>query len=240
MAKSGLLFLLFLLCGWANAQSIQQNKALSEATALYNEAVGHNSRLFNGSEANVFHQWVQGHPFYLSSYEKGSITYWDRSYEEVFLKYDLYHDEVLTEHYDLDGSFVNLALQSDQITGFTIDKAKFIRIGNEYEQLSAGFYQLLFSDYCLLVLKHKKDKQQVKDFRGPKTMFVSAKDLYLVLDSTVTLIKRPGQLIKAHPDFTKEMKRFYRQHHLAWTDNKALLSLALVKYYQKLKTGNPQ
>jgi hypothetical protein len=156
---------LLLLALITRGQPLQDNTFIGtsvlNAEKSYHQAMGKQLNIYNGSGYKIYTQTDETHPYFLSDdWVMGKISYDTDNYTDVPIQYDLVDDKVIAEN-PVNGAKMQLA--SNKITRFEIEQHTFLRLTKDStfaEDMSAGFYELLYNGHLKLYAQRKKELQK--------------------------------------------------------------------------------
>jgi len=137
---------------------------------LYNwfdETIGfENLNIHQGKEYKKKHRSVNGeHSFFKTSeFAKGTILYNDEIYSNLYLKYDLFEQELIVRFYKVNLTGVTIQIFKNNVKRFSLHDTNFVWVGDKDVKGKpiSGFYQEAFSTPSLkLLIKHSKYKKEV-------------------------------------------------------------------------------
>jgi hypothetical protein len=228
----------------ARSQALQTDSVLAQArlsaTAVYLEAVGLESQIYNGTEyINYDMPHITGHQFFLTNKEMpAEIRYAGAGYSQVPLLYDLHRDQLVLTH---PTSALKLKLINDKVTSFTLGGHAFIRLHKD--SLAAGpgktgFYQVLVNGKVQALAKRYKDLQEAATREGMTGEFRDINRYFLLQDHTLIPVKSKGDVYKALPERRKELQQYARDQKLKFGRNREADLVAIIRHYNGL-TATP-
>jgi hypothetical protein len=181
----------------------------------FDQKVGlENSSLYNGIEfIDVYKLEDNEHRFFeIDSFVVGSIKYENQNYKNVFLKYDLYEDQLIVKIENKNEGANQILLFNEKIERFTIDDSQFEKINNldTTEEIPSGFFQLLANNNHIQLyrINHKKLKKVIKN-NFVYYKFIEVKPEYFILTKGEFFkIKKKRDLISMYPEHKKELSDF--------------------------------
>jgi len=231
---TGLLLLSPLVCycqvAKVDTSFLAQSK--TKSIALYAATILDQSRLFNGSDYIVYMPRDEEHPYYGSDdWTTGSVVYWDESYENVSLLFDLSIDQVIVEHDR--GSPVRLI--PEKVQQFTILEHTFVRLlRDDKNKLSDGFYAHLYNGKSKVYAKYSKNYRETLE--APKIIpsFDENVRYYVVKDGNFHVVKTKGSILQVLSDHKSELKNFLRKNRIRYNDDRKKAIVRLTEFYDTL------
>ncbi len=237
------ILLVFLPFIRAYSQDITANKvnypqaAVENATYLYNKLMAKQMLLYNGSEYIDFDRSIKGNQYFESEdWEEGNIFYDGQLYKQVFLRYDLYDDVVITEHFDRRGYYAKVQLIGEKINYFDLLGHHFIHIepnSAAVTVLRTGFYDLIFDGQVKVMVRRIKEIQQSTSTTNFREEFRQRNRIYLHKDDLYYSVKSKRSVIKVLKDQKKELRRFARRSHLNFKEDRENSIAKLAAHYQQ-------
>lgn len=225
----------------AKAQDlVSQNVSLHPIRQWYKDMLGSNSRIFTGSEYAIKYVRNVDHQFLLQDWEKGAIVYQDRFYTDQDLKFDIVNDQIIFKFFNPDdGRMMSLRPAQEKVSGFTLNSRQFVKLASDTSnQISGGFYELIFDKEYKLFLKHTKEEFVDKSRGAPVVGFLYKAKIYLLKNGSFYFVRNRGSLLKLLEDEKKALKAFARRENLYWKENPRRNAALLVNHYLQLKAGD--
>lgn len=159
MRKPTIAFLPFLLPLLAQAQTdtgAVYQQAVANAMKVYQQARGNELNLYKGIAEEPFKFSGKGTPYFGSGdWSTGSVLYENVEYNNVLLKYDLLHDELVALNPKTHKAFY---LFKPRVESFTMEGKTFVNLkksGNRSAP-AEGYYEQLTQGPITLLQKHSK------------------------------------------------------------------------------------
>ncbi|MCB0464807.1 MAG: hypothetical protein KDC78_03895 [Aequorivita sp.] len=204
--------LFFLIGNGAFSQNNSQNKIYE----TYDNIVGlDNTGLYNGTEFTDLFLNTDGTYRYFNGYDytKGSVVYNGQYYVNVFLKYDLLEDNLLT-HSDDNLSIFNVKLIPQFVESFSIYNHNFVRLtGLNLGLPGNGYFEVAYLGNNLeLYIKHTKKKID-KPLKSEIQYKFTDDNLYVLKNNgNYTIISSERALRKLLPKKKEEIHNFYKSY----------------------------
>lgn len=248
------LFRVFSACGvilflWLNcystvsAQQIedQQNEIIrtsfAKAVSIYDTEIGKNSMVYTGSSYFDRFSGIKGHQYFLNDYwEESSLIYDGLVYDSIYLKYDVYRDLLLIEHFNSNGYLSPIQLYNPKVISFNIMGYYFIRLEKDtLSNLRTGFYNQMYKSKDIEVLvKRRKEITKTNEIHTLNEEF-TIKDRYYIKKSGVFYrVKKKGSIIKVLGDQKKKIRSFIKKNKYYFKDSPDVQLVEVVKYYDSL------
>ena len=218
---------------------LQQLHAQNDQYAVgYMNAASTNAALFSGNEQKTLALRLTNHQYFKTQdYVKGRLSYNGIVYPDVWLRWDLYRDELIT----MSPVYYNIALKSEYIDFVEIHGYRIFNL--QPDGLPgcppAGNYILLYSGEHLLLEKqtnqlYGKEGSDLSDRFRVDHYFTLTTTFYLLKDGAYYRIKNRSTLLKALDTHRKELKHFIRANDFKYKHNAEKMVLEVVKEHEKL------
>lgn len=140
------------------------------------------SNLFTGvAYSDYYENMYEGkHPFYNKNAftSSGYVYYFGRPYSDVFLKYDVIKDELITIYSD---GVSNITLFPEQVDSFKIYNQLFIRLFDEQKKNPKYYAQLYAGNHYKLLIRYTKTVLPQQYVDGALYDLVSEKNYYYLM-----------------------------------------------------------
>ncbi|GEO07447.1 hypothetical protein AAE02nite_51110 [Adhaeribacter aerolatus] len=215
--------------------STQLSPSLQYALTLYQEAIGDEAHLYNGTQyINYDKRYLVGHQFYRTDeLTDGKILYDGTWYTGVPMWYDIVLDKIVLEHPTTEFMF---SLIDEKVKTFTLQDHQFIRLEKDSlaeTALKAGFYDLLHDGNIQFLAKRTKNIQEQATPSGMEGWFDLATKYYIRKENKYYPVKDKRSVLKVLPDKKKELQRYAREQHLEFRKNREKAILQLIQFYDK-------
>lgn len=234
--------ILFLFFGLFLNNYIIRSQSNNEVSVLkwFDKNAGQNTLpISNGKLHLNFDRIIGKVDRYYNSKEltKGSLGYDSQEYFEVFLKYDIYKDEIiLTSEGATD--LIKANLIKEKIQYFKIDGRKFINL--KIENLSTlnyrgGYYEenLIGKNFSFYIKHYKLQEEIIKnntiyvDYTYKNEFLLFIKEKYIILNTK-------SQLLKLFPNDRKKIKDYYLSNRKLKKENEAQFMENLMRYIDNI------
>lgn len=203
-------------------------------------AYGQDQELVNGMQYYNRNPRSMGHPYLLEGWaHQGSVTIRGALYSSIWLKYDIYAQQVEVDYYTASGGENTVILVGDRVDEFNIGNSYFKKTKLEedldVDPMQFQFYQVLGGGRMVWYIRWEKrlvpvsgDSRFMEEFTTPKRNYL------LELDGTVSAFQNKKSFVKLFPKvIQKDLKRLMNQNHLlirtASPEQLELFILAAVK-----------
>ena len=203
-----------------------------KSIALYAASIQHQSRLYNGSDYNIYLPKNEEHPYFrMDDWVYGSIVYWDELYENVPLLYDVSVDQLITEHNR--GNAIKLI--AEKIQSFTILEHTFVRLSSDDKnKISEGFYDRLYDGDLKVYAKYSKNFRETIETTEVIPHYDEATRYYLVKEGIFNVVKTKGSVLQIFRDHKQDVKNFLRKNRIRFKDNREKAIVRITEFYDTL------
>lgn len=218
--------------------------------SLFDSIVGlGNNAIYNGIEYEKKYRTLdESNEFYLTSqFIKGNIIYDAQPYYNIDLKYDVLDDDLIVKLPDPYKGNSIIRLLKDKVKSFYILEKQFVRLENNQkntlDDLSSGFYQLLYESNTLgIYKKHIKNRTEKTDREYIYYTFKDINDYYLSYNNNFKKVKFKRDFVKIFPKQKNNINIFFKNNKAMYNSNYDLFLEKLAKHMDSLiaikKTAN--
>ncbi|TFH28171.1 MAG: hypothetical protein E4H10_01340 [Bacteroidia bacterium] len=207
-----LVSLLFCVPVWGQQLSADYQPGYPE---LVDRAYGQDQELVNGMQYYNHHPRSLGNPYLLEGFvHQGSVSIRGVIYNNVWLKYDIYAQQVEVEYRTLNGADNQVVLVGVRVDEFRIGEHLFRNLSfNGEPEL---FYQVIGSGRMICYISwEKKLIPRVSDSRFTEEYTAPKRKYLLELDGEISEFLSKKDFVKLFPeDNRKKMKKLVRQNSM--------------------------
>ncbi|MCK4465714.1 MAG: hypothetical protein KAU83_08380 [Bacteroidales bacterium] len=213
-------FLLLFVCFYSGAATAQVQTIYDSTIYNWKEyfdlSYGPDYNLINGIKYLYLYSNVSGHPFFgENQFYTGHLVIADREYQDVYLKYDIYNQNMILQYSPFTGGTDQILLKNEFIHEFKIDGKLFRKYS--FSETGTRFFQVVTSGkiYCLYYWEKDLNYSTLSlyNFTPQK------KKAYIVMNSKPYRFKSKKQFLKLFPvQHQKEIKQFIRNNKI-WLKN---------------------
>lgn len=225
----------------SNAAAQSEADSASNGHKLYSHiednfynAIGPQSRLYNGERYEFYDLAIKGNPYFMlaADWNTGTIVYDGFTYKNVSIRYDLYKDLLIIPLYK---SFLKMSLISEKVASFDVLGHHFIYIKTG-ASVNAGFYDELYGGKIQLLCKHDVSMQTEHLFSGGiDSYFSPTVDYYIYINGEYTDVNSKSAFLNALKDKKKSVQQYIRANKLKFNKtDKELAMVAIAAYYDHL------
>ena len=178
-------------------------------------AYGQDQELVNGMQYYDHHPRSSGNPYLLEGFvHQGSVSIRGVVYNNIWLKYDIYVQQVEVEYRTLSGADNQVILVGDRVDQFRIGEYFFRNLS--FNGAQKEFYQVIGSGRLVCYISWEKklipvsgNSRFIENFTTPKRKYL------LELDGEVSEFQSKKDFVKLFPlARKKEMKRLVRLNNM--------------------------
>ncbi|WP_414000206.1 hypothetical protein ACMDB5_06545 [Flavobacterium sp. W1B] len=229
--KPYLIILFGLFLNTFNTYSQNNNEAL-----IYNwfdKNIGIESLDFkNGSAHFNFDKTVDNeNRYYITDgFRNGSINYNNQIYSNLYLKYDIYNDELILSPYS-ESNHTQISLLKENISSFKIGIEKFVNLKELNPNFKGGYYEEApIGDDSILYIKYYKEKNDILKDNFFLIKFKQKNEYVLLKENKFILINDKKEIIKLFPDKKRKINDFFFMNTNLKKDDPGLFMKSLMKY----------
>lgn len=164
-------------------------------------------------------------------FKKGSINYNEQIYFDLFLKYDIYSDELVLRPYD-EANTTKINLIKDNIKSFIIGNEKFTNVKELNTSIFKGGYyeEVLIKNNITLYIKYYKEKKKSTKDEINLIDYVPKYEFILFKENKYNLISEKKEIITLFPDDKRKINDFYLMNRDLRKENPSLFMKNLIRY----------
>jgi len=217
-APVAILFLFIVLLPLKAQQDTDSSPGFGE---LVQWAYGQDQELVNGLQYYNRHPRSLGHPYLLEGWvHQGSVSIRGKLYSNIWIKYDIYAQQVEVEYRTMGGADNQVILVSDRVDDFSIGNYFFkkMNLGEDLdeEQDQEQFYQVIGEGRLVWYIRWEKnlvplvgDPMFIEEYTSPKRSYL------VKLDGSIQPFNNKKGFIKLFPeDVQKDIKRLIKSNQL--------------------------
>ncbi|HLY68448.1 MAG TPA: hypothetical protein VKR53_01895 [Puia sp.] len=232
--------ILFLVTGNTTAQLTHEDSAfyrsaLSEAIDAYQQAIGDQAGIYNGTlYAGYSFQFRGDSPYFNGGKpDTGSIYYDSVLYAGV----PLYYDD-LSQLVIIDDDGYKIQLNNERLDEFSIGAHHFIQLGrkaNNKDGLDPGFYELIYPGGIKVVKRTiKKSMDYISGNDSAEKLITRAERFYIEKDSVIHTAENENEVAAILSDKKKEILRFIKKNKLKFRKDTERTLMQVSIYYDQI------
>jgi len=228
-------YLLLLLFNYSDlrAQNLWDS-SYARAVNVYDNTIGINSHLFNGSEYADYDHRTTGTPFFKqNSFSEGSIVYDDIQYTQIQMIYDIVRDEIAIKK----EGYLPLLLVKQKIAAFDLAGHHFIKITTDSLTTGlkiSGFYDVLYNGNTKLFAKRNKEIEEEIKFQERESAFIEKDEYYILNDGVFYTVNDKRSVLNALKDRKADVAKYLKQQKIKFKKNTENAMMKTIVYYNGL------
>jgi hypothetical protein len=212
--------------------------AVKNTIQRYQQAIGVQAKLNNGSKYLPPEQDVDEHPYFLSEdWIMGDVHYDDELFTGVPLMYDLYTGQLVTEH-SASGHAIQLIFE--KVRRFTIQDHVFEKIDNETVNNSlpeTGFYDILYAGDTKVVSRRQKLQSEEIYSTYIEVSYDEKYRYFLFKNGIFFPVKNRASVLKLLSDEKQSLKRYLKTNKIKFSENREFALKSMAAFYDSQKQG---
>lgn len=175
------------------------------------------------------------HRYYTDTFKSGSIIYNGQNYFDLYLKYDIYADELVLRPYN-ESNTTKINVVKDYVSSFKIDNQKFVTLKElSTPNFKKGYYEeVLLSKNTILYIKYYKERNNVMKENIAYIEYLTKYDYILLKEKDFHLINDKKEIIKLYPEHKRTINDFYFKNRSLKKEDLSLFMKSLMKYINNL------
>ena len=232
-------FILFFKASYSQsiaADTASQQKGLNNYIQAYTNAIGQQSRLYNGPEYDPADPTIKGNAFFndINSWKPGTVNYDHVLYENVPMMYDIFKDCLVALYYNKASSYM---LLNEKLQSFDLAGDHFVIINADSSAVPGirnGIYKQLYKDKTELLVKTSKT-MQISTSSSSERYFTKAKqDFYLKNGDRYYSINGKASILKALKSKQLQVQAFIRNNNINFKKDPEQALIKIAFYYDHL------
>jgi len=208
--------LLLFACFYSGAAKTQA-QTINDSTLYrwknyFDLSYGPDYNLINGVKYLYLYSDIEGHPFFgEDQFYKGSLVIANREYQDVYLKYEIYNQNIILQYSPFSGGTDQILLKNEDIHEFKIDGKLFRKYS--FSETGTRFYQVVTSGktYCLYYWEKILNYSTLSAFNFSN----QKKESFLVKNGKPYSFRNRRKFRKLFPvQYQKEIKQFIRKNKI--------------------------
>ncbi|KAF2334413.1 hypothetical protein [Flavobacterium daemonense] len=187
----------------------------------------------NGPAHLNFDKTVENqHRYYgTNDFKKGSVTYNGQNYFDLFLKYDIYADELVLRPYD-EQNTTKINLVKSNITYFKIGNETFVNLKQlNNTSFKGGYYEEIpLNNNQVFYIKYYKDKKKNAKVEVNEIEYIPRYEFILWKENKFNLVNDKKEIIALFPESKRKINDFYFMNRNLRKENNALFMKNLMKF----------
>jgi len=233
--KIAVIFLISLFYGgmcWAQENRIAQ-KPPDSLILDYLSETGRFATLYNGKSEIPYTLRFENHPYFESErFAQGTLSYNHVVYQDVFLRLDLFRNELAVY---LPGTSYNIVLENEKFDYAVLNNATLVLTVSENDT-KERFLVLLHDGTYPVIKKYKLSINEDMSYlsRSLKRSFIIKSQYAIYVNGVPCPVKNKSSILKLFPDSKKELNEFAKRQKLNFRGQFEQAMIALVTHYEEL------
>lgn len=220
-------------------KEFEKAKKYKDAALVFQKSLGDHEVFFSGSAYSIHKGNIYGNPFiYSGNWQTGDIYIYGRVFFDIEMKLDIYNDVLLINHTDTKYNNQPIVINDNSLKGIFLLNRYFVKIQSDEAdslQIKEGYYELVYYDKSIVLIKHSKSIQtELKFGTDLREEYVSSTDYYIICNGRSSKINSKKALVKALSKHSKEVKRFIKANRIKYSKQKLENIVKIVRYYDSL------
>jgi hypothetical protein len=218
-----------------NADSLQSAQTEAYMLRGFNNAIGKQSRLYNGPDFSPYPFISATNANYRDTlkFTAGTVNYEGIVYTNVPLIYNIHKDLVLTLLYN---RLFTYSLLSERLFYFDIMGHHFINFQPDSlnKQMAPGFYDELYHGKHQVLARYIKNLQTINSGQTIDKVFFESSTYYLKKGNRYYSVSSANDFYKLLGDKKKELKKYFNDSNVNFKHNREQAMVMLASYYDKI------
>jgi hypothetical protein len=227
---SGLLLLVAVGACAQNADTLFISRGLTSAKSIHTQRIRSESLLYNGVAFDEYQPLDDEYPYLHEDWVSGTLRYDEQDFDSVYLRYDLYTDNLQIENYNFGAT---IQLIRDRVEHFTLGNRAFILADDA--SLSKGFYEVLYDGPTRTLAKRKKDLQEWITSSEITHDFTQKNKYYIFKDQAYHQVSTKKSVLSLFGDRKQEVNKKFRDRKIKFRKNKEKAIVTMVELYDTVK-----
>lgn len=182
---------------------------------FYLMAHGTDHQLISGIKHINLYPTAEGHPFVGEDrFTRGTLLVNGKTYDDVWLKYDINKQKILLRYLHYSGSEEILLLNELAVDEFTLENRVFRRYS--WPGTESGFYEVLSDDTLTCLSRLNKELLQGLSSGSFYRFLPENRKLFLVKDQAMYPFRTHGSFVKLFPKGLQREIRHYLRSQEVW------------------------
>ncbi|MBP4139108.1 hypothetical protein [Flavobacterium geliluteum] len=173
--------------------------------------------------------------YFSDDFKTGSLTYNGQNYFDLYLKYDIYADELVVRPYN-ESNTTKINIVKENVSSFKIGNEKFVNLKEVNLQLFKGGYyeEIATGNTTILYIKHYKEKKKILKENVTLLQFVPQYEFVLLKDNKFISINDKKEIVQLYPNQKRKINDFYFLNKDLRKENPSLFMKNIMKYINNL------
>lgn len=225
-------FLKFITYAQNNTNAVVQQ--INNAVNNYSKTVVEKAYLFSGQEYYHNTGKLVGHPFLLAdAFTIGNIWYEGNLYNNVPLKLDIVHKELITHSTNTN---IQIIIQQEKVDSFTLGSMLFWRLKPDSinKKFVADFYEVLHKGKLTLLARRNKKINETVSGTGVEKKIQVTNEFYFLQNGVYKEIKNRNNFLNFFGDSRNAVANQMSKLDISYNSNTEKYIVESVKFYEEL------
>lgn len=181
--------------------------------------MGVDDELVNGKIYIQKYLLAEGHPFFLTSeWQKGSVTVNGKDHEDLFLKYNIYTDELILRADKMNGGTSVISLNNEFIESFQLESKYFLNaMSFDVRGIQTDFVELLYEGSFVFFVSYTKYFNNDYNIKTPYGSYGKTNTSYFLLQQgKLYEISSKAALLNYFKSGKKQIKKYMKKHKIKY------------------------
>ena len=212
--KSLLAFIFFVLWSSQGISQDPEEALVKELNHSFRSAYGPDQNLVCGVRYYNLHIRYDGHKFFMDdSFARGKLILDNGIYPDVFLKYDLYGQQLILQVTYSDGNYNEIIITDSRLRGFDLEGRTFRKL--YFPETDTLIFQIIGEGDPVCIYHWKKEI--IQNAFGLTRIYEFSKmdrKSYVVTNSSLHRFKGARSFSKIFPDYRAEVLKYIRRQKI--------------------------
>lgn len=231
---SGFIFSCITIISFAQSNTAAVVQQINNTVNNYSKTVVEKAYLFSGQEYYHNTGKLVGHPFLLAdAFTIGNIWYEGNLYNNVPLKLDIVHKELITHSTNTN---IQIIIQQEKVDSFTLGSMLFWRLKPDSinKKLVADFYEVLHKGKLTLLARRNKNINETVSGTGVEKKIQAANEFYILQNGMYKEIKNRNNFLDFFGDNRNAVAAQMNKLDISYNSNTEKYIVESVKFFEEL------
>lgn len=231
---SGFIFSCITIISFAQSNTAAVVQQINNTVTNYSKTVVEKAYLFSGQEYYHNTGKLVGHPFLLAdAFTIGNIWYEGNLYNNVPLKLDIVHKELITHSTNTN---IQIIIQQEKVDSFTLGSMLFWRLKPDSinKKLVADFYEVLHKGKLTLLARRNKNINETVSGTGVEKKIQAANEFYILQNGMYKEIKNRNNFLDFFGDNRNAVAAQMNKLDISYNSNTEKYIVESVKFFEEL------
>lgn len=189
----------------------------------------------NSGGQYVEYESIEGEdPYFISSWNVGTVVYQGDAYDSVSLLLDIRGDRLIVQHVLFN---VKIELSPEKVSAFTLGEHPFMHIRKDTVTglPESGYYKILQSGKVSLIARYQKTIQRSQSQGRPVAILKKINRYYLLQEGKAIVVDSKKSILRALHD-QPDLKAQLKKDKIRFSFNRETALAATVRIYNRLQS----